>query len=183
MGILLKKESPLFTFKTSPVLCKQLKPGISIAINGVCLTVLGKGSDTFSAEVIPETLKRTMLSRLKKDDLVNLELPLTPNSLLSGHIVQGHVDGVGTLEKLSKEANSQILTISFPKDLGKYIVDKGSIAINGISLTIISVSRGILTVGIIPYTFKNTMIHQLKKNDLVNIEVDILAKYVERLLR
>lgn len=182
LGILTKKEGSKFTFKTPPTFCSQLHPGVSVAINGVCLTTVAKASDTFSTEVIPETLKKTMLGKLKKDGLVNLELPVTPKTFLSGHIVQGHIDGLGQVINITENENGKIIKLSYPNSLDKYLVEKGSIAINGISLTIISVSRGLLTIGIIPYTFNHTMMQQLEKNDLVNIEVDVLAKYVEKIL-
>lgn len=182
VGVLAKKEGALFTFKAPSTACKKLHQGTSIAINGVCLTVFKKSSDTFSVEMIPETISRTMLGTLQKDDLVNLELPLTTKDLLSGHIIQGHIDGVGKVMNIKKDQHGKILQVSSPKNLSRYMVAKGSIAINGISLTIMSVKRAKFTVGIIPHTFEHTMMHQLKTDDLVNIEVDILAKYVEKLL-
>lgn len=183
LGKLQKKENNLLVFKAPNSLIQKLDQGISIAVNGVCLTVLRKTKDSFSVEVMPETLNRTMFINLKKSDIVNLELPMTTQTYLSGHIVQGHVDGVGTVMSIANDKNSKILAISTAKALSKYIVKKGAIAINGISLTIISVKDSILTVGIIPYTRENTMIKNLKVGDLVNIEVDILAKYVEKLCR
>lgn len=181
LGKLQKKEDCIFTFKAPYSLGLKLDQGVSIAINGVCLTVLGQTADSFAVEVMPETIRRTMLGTLLKNDVVNLELPVTPKDLLSGHLVQGHVDGVGKVISITEDENGKIVKLSYLNSLDKYIVEKGSIAINGISLTVISVSSGILTLGIIPYTFKHTMMHQLKKNDMVNIEVDILAKYVEKL--
>lgn len=130
---------------------------------------------------MPETAKRTMLGRLKIGDLVNLELPVSLTQLLSGHLVHGHVDGVGTIKKIQKEGNSRLLTITISRDLNKYIVEKGSIAVNGISLTVINVGLD-FTVGIIPYTWQHTMLKQTKLGDSVNIEVDILAKYLEKIL-
>lgn len=187
LGVLIKRDGSLFIFKVlrsdlkGPTL-QELSGGTSIAINGVCLTVLAKSSDTFSVEIIPETINRTMLGSLRKDDLLNLELPITSNDLLSGHLVQGHIDGVGKVINIKKDQHGKILEVVFPKSLSRYMVEKGSIALNGISLTIISVKGEKLTVGVIPYTFEHTMMHKLKKKDLVNIEVDILAKYVEKLL-
>lgn len=178
-GSLIKKENSIYTFKTSPSLIKKLDTGTSIAIDGACLTVSKIPSkNSFAVEAMPETLKKTTLGTLKVDDIVNLELPATPSTFISGHIVQGHVDGVGTVTKIKGGGNSRILTISFPKDLKKYIVSKGSVAINGVSLTVIKSSNNSFTVGIIPYTWEHTMFHQLKASDQVNIEVDILAKYL-----
>lgn len=182
-GILEKRNGMLFTFKAPDSICKQMDKGASISINGVCLTVLGKPSKAaFYVEIMPETIKRTMLDNLKKNDLINLELPVAANDLLSGHIVQGHIDGIGKVINITKDKNSIVLVITFPKNLSRYIAEKGSITINGISLTVISVNERTLAVGIVPYTFKHTMIQNLKSEDLVNIEVDILAKYVEKLL-
>lgn len=183
MGKLRDKKESLYTFKTSRSFCRKLEKGVSIAVNGACLTVVGKiADDSFGIEVMPETASRTMLGKLKKDDPVNLELPVTPQTLLSGHIIQGHVDGLGKLTETAKNGNSHILKFSIPKGLSKYIVSKGSIAINGISLTVIDASKSYFTVGIIPYTWGNTILHVLKLGDLVNVEVDVLAKYVEKLL-
>lgn len=179
LGKLQKKEDNLFTFKASSSQCLRLDTGVSVAVNGVCLTVITKTADTFSVEVMPETLKKTTLGNLQPGALVNLELPVTPQTFLSGHFIQGHIDGKGKVVSLTKDRNSRIITISYPQMLGKYIAAKGSIAINGVSLTVIEVEKDFFTVGIIPYTWKNTMFHTLKKGDLVNIEVDILAKYVK----
>lgn len=170
-----QKNSHIFiSCKTLP----QLTKGQSIAVNGVCLTIIQLNAKSFTVEIMDETYRKTTLSSVKKGDLVNLELPLTPTSFLSGHIVQGHVDGVGTLKKITREGNSIILTVSYPKDLKKYIVNKGSIAINGVSLTVIEISNNHITLGIIPYTWKHTMFHTLKVSDQLNLEVDILAKYI-----
>lgn len=181
LGKLYKKDGAVFTFATDPGFCKKLKNGTSIAINGVCLTVSGKlSSHTFSVEVMPETLQKTMLGSLKTDNLVNLELPLTPTDFISGHIVQGHVDGLAKLIEINEQNNSHILKFQINPKLSKYIVEKGSISVNGISLTVIETAKLFFTVGIIPYTWRNTILHTIKKNDFVNIEVDILAKYIEK---
>lgn len=184
LGKLDKREKSLYTFKSSDSLVKKIGPGDSVAVNGVCLTVAGqKSKDTFSVELMPETLRKTMFCKLKVNDLVNLELPVKPSSMLSGHIVQGHIDGVGIIKKITPDKNSRLLTIAIPSRLAKYMVEKGSITVNGISLTVISADKSHFTVGIIPYTWRNTMLKQAKIGDLVNIEVDILAKYLEKLLR
>lgn len=156
--------------------------GTSIAINGVCLTISSKPtSRTFSVEAIPETLNKTMLGNLKADDLVNLELPLTPMDFISGHIVQGHVDGMAKLTGITERNNSHILKFHINHNLSSNIVEKGPISVNGIALTIIKTGKNFFTVGIIPYTWRSTMLNTIKKNDSVNIEIDILAKYVEKL--
>lgn len=176
-------KKSVFTFTAKSAFCKKISQGTSIAVNGVCLTALAKPTiNSFSVEIMPETAKKTTLGQLRKEDMVNLELPVTPQSLLSGHIVQGHIDGTAKLINTSIKGNSRILKFSISPDLSKYLADKGSVAINGISLTVIKAERNYFTVGIIPYTFKNTMLHTLEIGDLVNIEVDILAKYAERLL-
>lgn len=183
LGVVEKKEGFFFTFKSSPALLKQLHQGVSLAINGVCLTVLKKYQDNFAVEVMPETLNRTMLGSLEKDDYVNLELPATLNTFLSGHITLGHIDGTARLTGIIEKGNSRILKFKIDASLQKYIASKGSIAINGISLTVIESKKSFFTVGVIPYTWDNTMLHQLKTGDPVNIEADIIARYVERMLR
>lgn len=172
------------TFNTDRNFCKKIKKGTSIAINGVCLTALNKPTGNyFSVEVMPETLDKTMLGQLTKDDSVNLELPLTPQTYLSGHIIQGHVDGTSKLLDFKIRDNSRLLKFSTLPALARYIVPKGAVALNGISLTVIETEKDCFTVGIIPHTWNNTMLKTIKPGDFVNIEVDILAKYLERLLK
>lgn len=156
---------------------------MSIAVNGVCLTVFKKTNDSFSIEIIPETLDKTTLGNIKFGDMINLELPLTPQDFLSGHIIQGHVDTVGLVEKIKAKGNSKILTVKVNTNYSQFIVEKGSIAINGVSFTVISCRQTQFTIGIIPYTLINTNFKNLKAGDLVNIEVDIIAKYLKRLLK
>ncbi len=182
VGKLTKKEQALFTFQTDKAFCKIIENGTSVAINGICLTVCTKTSNTFSITVMPETVKKTMIGGLEVDNLVNLELPVTPETFLSGHIVQGHVDATGTIIKIEEQGNSKIVTIEIPEYLNKYIVEKGSIALNGISLTVIECTPLCFTVGIIPYTWEHTMLQQINVGDKVNIETDILAKYIEKLV-
>ena len=160
---------------------KQVKNGDSVAVNGVCLTVIDKRADLFQVEVMPETLKRTALGGLKSGDIVNLELAMKAADRFAGHIVQGHIDGVATVKSIKQKGNSRLFTFEVPKQLGRYIVEKGSIAVNGISLTVIDASNKTFTVGIIPYTWRHTMLSSAKVGDRVNIEVDILAKYLEKL--
>lgn len=173
-----------YTFSADSSFFKQVRGGSSVSVNGVCLTVISNPkSNRFTVEVMPETARKTMLVNLAIGDMVNLELPATYKTFLSGHIVQGHVDGVGTSIEIIKEENSRILTIGIDKELTSYIVEKGSISVNGISLTVISIGESYFTVGIIPYTWKHTMLYTIRIGDRVNIEVDIIAKYVEKLLR
>lgn len=180
VGKLEKKEKSVFTFSAPRGLMRKLKKGTSLAVNGCCLTVNNFSSELFSVEVMPETQKKTMFGSLQSGSMVNLELPVLASSFLSGHIVQGHIDGVGTVKRVEKEGNSRILTITVPKSIMHYIVAKGSIAINGISLTVISVNKNSFTVGITAYTWEHTMLHLGKIGDLVNIETDIVAKYIEK---
>lgn len=180
LGKLVGKKGSVFTFIANPAFCKKFGIGTSVAINGVCLTVFKTSKKSFSVEIMPETQSKTMLGHLKIGKPVNLELPLAPKDFLSGHIVQGHVDVAAKLEKITKEGNSHILKFSIPNNLSKYLVEKGSIAVNGISLTVIEAGEKFFTVGIIPFTWNNTMLKNIKPGDLVNIEVDILAKYIEK---
>lgn len=161
---------------------RNLKIGASVAVNGTCLTVTKlEKSGAFFADVMPETWQRTMLGSLKIGDAVNLELPLQASSRLDGHFVQGHVDGVAQLKKIASSADSRVLTFQSEKSITSYLVEKGSIAINGISLTVIDVRTNTFTVGIIPHTWTHTMLSEIQIGDRVNIEVDILAKYVKKL--
>lgn len=170
-----------FTFSTSSSFFKGFRKRGSVSVNGVCLTVIKPPKNNrFSAELMPETIKRSSFGNLKKGDLVNLELPVSVNSRFDGHIVQGHVDGVANLKFVKKQGNSRIMQFDIPRSLAKYIVEKGSISINGISLTVIDVIGNSFTVGIIPHTWGNTMLNKLNLGGKVNIEIDILAKYLEK---
>jgi riboflavin synthase len=162
----------------------DLTLGASIAVNGVCLTAVEIRADGFSADLAPETLERTNLSDLKPGDQVNLERPVTLQTRLSGHIVQGHVDGTGVLESLRELGDGNWeLRVRVPPDLDRFLVYKGSIAIDGISLTVASAQDGLVKVAIIPHTYEATNIATRKAGDRVNIECDILAKHVDRLLK
>lgn len=183
LGKISSKSENSLTIKTDKKLINSLSKGTSIAVNGICLTAVNLTDDSFSINYMPETEKKTNIKGLEKENLVNLELPATAESLLSGHIVQGHIDAVAKLEAITREGNSHILKFLLPKDLSKYIVKKGSIAVNGISLTVINVGDNFFTVGIIPYTWQKTMLHTIKLGDSFNIEVDILAKYLEKLMK
>jgi len=170
---------------TSPRLARQLNQGDSVSVSGVCLTAVTLDDNTFTADLSAETVARTSLSRLQPNALVNLELPLKSGQPMGGHIVQGHVDGVGTLTSLAKIPGGEdwLLRVSLPPELARYTVFKGSIAIEGISLTIAKLERNELEVAIIPHTFSATNLHALRPGDALNIEVDVLAKYAERLLQ
>jgi len=161
----------------------NLEQGASVAVNGICLTVTGFDAQSFDVEVMPETIERTNLKQANPGDAVNLEMPATPNSFLAGHIVQGHIDGTAKLESITDKGNSRILEFSAPEALVKYIVEKGSVAINGVSLTVISSDGKRFTVGIIPHTWTTTMFCNFKAGDLANIEVDVLAKYIDKLFK
>jgi riboflavin synthase len=158
--------------------------GASIAVNGVCLTVTGLRPDGFSADLAPETLERSNLGDLRAGSRVNLERPLSPSGRMNGHIVQGHVDGTGEFLSLdSLGEDNWWLRIRIPDELDPYLVYKGSIAIDGISLTVASIVSGVLSVTIIPHTFRNTTLGGYRPGARVNLECDILAKHVEKLLR
>lgn len=181
LGQFKDKKEAFFTFHAPVEFCKKINKGISVAVNGACLTVVNKTENFFSVEIMPETLQKTNLGKLKFGDSINLELPLTPQDFLSGHIIQGHVDAVTAIEEIKTEGNSKLLTVNITKKISKFIVEKGSIAINGVSLTVISCKQTNFTIGIIPYTLTYTNFKNLKVGDLVNIEVDILAKYLNKL--
>jgi riboflavin synthase len=183
LGKVKKKTNTDLQITASEDLLHKLENGTSIAVDGICLTVISKKTDSFSINFMPETAKKTNIQYFETDTLVNLELPATTDTLFSGHIVQGHVDGVTKIISIKPEGNSRIFTFSLPKELNKYLVEKGSIAVNGISLTVISVNETEFTVGIIPHTWTNTMLHTTKDGDVVNLEVDALAKYIEKLIQ
>ncbi len=158
----------------------SLAPGDSIAVNGVCLTAVGVGADGFEADVSPETLRVTTLGGLGEGTLVNLERPLRADGRLGGHFVQGHVDGVGRVAAIVAEADFHRIAISFPPSMAASIVPKGSIAVDGISLTVASLDAGSFDVQIIPYTWEETNLRAAAAGDAVNLECDIIGKYVAR---
>ncbi|HKL11989.1 MAG TPA: riboflavin synthase [Halanaerobiales bacterium] len=161
---------------------EDVSKGDSIAVNGVCLTVVDLNSNSFTVDVMPETVKSTNLDQLTKNSKVNLEKSLQPNSFMGGHIVSGHVDGVGILKSVKDEKNAKIFTFKITENISKYLVDKGSVALNGISLTIMDYSKENLIVSIIPETIKSTNLKYLNIGDEVNIETDIIGKYVNKFL-
>jgi riboflavin synthase len=163
---------------------KELKPGDSVAVSGVCLTALGIKSDSFSADLAPETWERTSFSRLHEKAVVNLELPMKADGRFGGHIVQGHVDGVGKFLGLDRIADSENwwLRIKLPPEIEKYTVYKGSVCIEGISLTVAKLDGNQCTVAIIPHTVEMTNLGSLRVGDPVNLEADLIAKYVEKMM-
>lgn len=156
--------------------------GASIAVNGVCLTVRQHDKGSFTAELSRETLDRTSLKELGPGSIVNLERPMRADGRFGGHMVQGHVDGVGRIQEFSRDGDNWNLQIEFPSPAIRYIVEKGSIAVDGISLTVAAVKPSVLDIAIIPHTFENTNLKRAAAGDTVNLEFDIIAKYVERML-
>jgi len=183
-SIALETDSAVITFDSVPF-ADQLNIGDSVSVNGTCLTVTKLGSDSFSVDVMTQTLKLTSLQNLTQGDAVNLERAALVSSRLGGHIVQGHIDGTGSIAKLAPGEKWLQMDIQFPAELMKYVVPQGSICIDGVSLTVGSVADDLnqITVWLIPETLAKTNLSAKKLNDLVNIEVDVLAKYVERLTK
>jgi riboflavin synthase len=163
---------------------KQVKAGDSIAVSGVCLTAVNIKPSKFCADLAPETWERTSFSRMQEGALVNLELPMKADGRFGGHIVQGHVDGVGKLIALARIEDSENwwLRIELPRDVEKYTVYKGSVCIEGISLTVAKLEGRVCTVAIIPHTVEMTNLNSLKPGDPVNLEADLIAKYVEKMM-
>ncbi|MEU1533068.1 riboflavin synthase [Streptomyces fagopyri] len=165
-----------------PVVTQGAQHGDSIAVNGVCLTVVDHEGDEFTADVMAETLKRSSLGALTVGSRVNLERPMAVGDRLGGHIVQGHVDGTGTVLGREPSEHWEIVKISLPADLTRYVVEKGSITVDGISLTVVDAGADHFTVSLIPTTLDLTTLGRKQPGDPVNLEVDVIAKYVERLL-
>jgi riboflavin synthase len=177
-------ESAVFTFNSVPF-ADQLQVGDSVSVNGTCLTVINHDGDSFSVDVMTQTLKLTSLQTLQTGDAVNLERAALVSSRLGGHIVQGHIDGTGSIALLQPGEKWLQMDINFPSELMKYVVPQGSICIDGVSLTVGSVADDLnqITVWLIPETLAKTNLSAKQLGDLVNIEVDVLAKYVERLTK
>ncbi len=154
----------------------------SIAVNGCCLTVVARDGETFAADLSGETLRRTSFGEMKPGARVNLEPPMRAGDEFGGHFVQGHVDGVGRVASLKPEGENWWLSVRVPDELARYVAMKGSIALDGISFTIAGWRNGVVDIAVIPYTYEATSVRHLRLGDAVNIEVDCLAKYVERLL-
>jgi riboflavin synthase len=169
---------------SSAKLAQELKQGDSISVSGVCLTAVDISKNLFTCDLAQETWLRTSFSRLKPNAQVNLELPMRANGRFDGHVVQGHVDGIGTVTSFEKvsDGNDYVLQITVPSELTRYIVAKGSLAIEGISLTVAAVDATNVRVAIIPHTVEVTNLQSLKPGDPVNLEVDVIAKYVEKMI-
>jgi riboflavin synthase len=156
--------------------------GDSIAVNGCCLTVAERDGDTWTADVMQETLDKTSLAGVQPGDRVNLERAVTPTTRLGGHIVQGHVDGVGTIASRTPSEHWEVVDVTMPTDLARYLVDKGSVTVDGVSLTVVEARDDGFSVSLIPETLARTTLGTRRPGDRVNLEVDILAKHVEKLL-
>jgi riboflavin synthase len=180
VAVAVHEESARLTI-SSPVV-EGSAPGDSIAVSGVCLTVTEIDHDTFTADVMQETLSRSSLARLTVNDRVNLERAATLATRLGGHVVQGHVDAVGRVTRRDPGDAWEVVTVEVPADLARYIVEKGSIALDGVSLTVASIDDCVLTVSLIPETLRRTTLGVVAAGGPVNVEVDVLAKHVEKLL-
>lgn len=161
---------------------EDLQIGDSVAVNGVCLTVTSFNNKSFEADVSPETFNVTSLRNLKIGDSVNLERAMPANGRFGGHIVSGHIDGFGKIKSIVNDKTFYNFEIEIDDKESKYVVKKGSIAVNGISLTVAEIKNNLVSIAVIPHTYKNTNLHCLKSGDFVNIESDIMAKYVEKFL-
>jgi len=168
--------------RVTTALAGDLRDGDSVAVNGVCLTAVGADRDGFGADVMHETLRRSSLAEVAPGARVNLELPLRADERLGGHVVQGHVDGLGAIRAVRAEGFARVVTIEADPALLRYVVEKGSIAVDGVSLTVASVDGDAFSVSLIPETLERTTLGAAGPGAPVNLEVDILAKYVEKLL-
>jgi riboflavin synthase len=164
-------------------IAKHLKRGGSVAVNGACLTVVKKQGPIFYADVVPETQRRTNLGALRKGDEVNLELPLTATATLDGHLVQGHVDATAEVRSVQQTRSGKEVTIELPAQISRFVAEKGSIAVDGVSLTVAGVDKATFTVALIPHTLEATIARHYKRGSTVNLEADIIARYVARNLR
>ena len=174
-------HSSVLTIRAQQIL-SGTRQGDSIAVNGVCLTVTSLGNSSFTADVMHETLNRSSLGRLTQGSPVNLERAMAADGRFGGHIVSGHIDGTGTITDIRKDDNAIWYTVCAPEKLMRYIIEKGSIAIDGISLTVASVTKTSFRVSVIPHTASHTTLSGKKNGDIVNLENDCIGKYVERLL-
>ena len=177
-----KSASAGFRLRVATALAVKMNPGDSVAVSGVCLTVVSADSTGFHADVSPETARVSSLGTLRRGSLVNLERPLRADARLGGHFVQGHVDATGTIEDLRADGESYWMTVKYPPAIGSLLVRKGSIAVDGISLTLAGVGEKLFDVQVIPFTWTETNLHSVKTGDPVNLECDILGKYVARFL-
>jgi riboflavin synthase len=164
-------------------IARHLKVGGSVAVNGCCLTVVRKQGPVFFADVVPETLRRTNLGALKVGDQVNLELPLTASSTLDGHLVQGHIDATAAVRSVQQASPGREVTFELPAAISRYVAEKGSIAVDGVSLTVASVDKATFSVALIPHTLSATIAGGYRRGTKVNLEADLIARYVARNLR
>ena len=176
----LKPTAAGFRLRLTTGIAPALTPGESLAVNGVCLTVVSSGPDGVHMDVSPETVRVSALGSLKRGSLVNLERPLRAEARVGGHFVQGHVDATGTIEEIRRDGDSWWMTVKFPPSHAALIVRKGSIAVDGISLTVAGVDDKRFDVQVIPFTWKHTTLRTVKVNDAVNLEFDLIGKYVLR---
>ena len=160
---------------------RKLEPGGSISVNGVCLTITSFNTEVFSVDIMPETVERTNLGLLSTGDKVNLELPLSMGGQLGGHLVQGHVDATGRVTSVSGQGEARIVMFEAPLEVMRYIVEKGFIAVDGVSLTVVTKDTSSFQVSVVDYTWRHTVLGDRQVGDPVNLEVDIIAKYVEQL--
>ncbi len=167
---------------TADRVASDLEVGSSVAVNGVCLTAVAAGAGQFEVDVVPETIMRSNLSDLAVGSTVNLERPLPAAGRFNGHIVQGHVDGVGEVLEVFPEGEGRRMRLAVPPPLRRYVVEKGSLAVDGVSLTVAMVGEGSAEVALIPHTLRVTVLGERSPGDRVNLEVDVIAKYVERLM-
>jgi riboflavin synthase len=164
-------------------LAAELSPGDSVAVNGVCLTAAESDGQGFVADVMSETLRRSSLGPVGQGDLVNLELPVRAGDRLGGHVVQGHVDGTGTVDAVEPDGLARVVRVAAPPELLRYVVEKGSIAVDGVSLTVVEVDGEGFSVSLVRETLERTTLGALRPGRTVNLEVDVLAKYVEKLVQ
>lgn len=177
-----KDKGVLLTIGIRKIDAGELDLGESVAVNGICLTVVSAGDGSFSVDASHETLSRTNLSGLRAGSGVNLERSLRVGDRMGGHIVTGHVDGVGVVQSIAPVGESKVFSFSIPASLAKYVVEKGSVAVDGVSLTVNSVKDTEFSVNIIPYTLRETTFSEFRRGRQVNIECDIIGKYVEKML-
>lgn len=180
-SIVTNAEGKLFGIK-APALIKEIAIDDSVCVNGACQTVVKVKGDIFYVQAVHVTLEKTTFGTLRPGNPVNLELSLRPMDRLGGHFVSGHVNGTGQIAKIVSQGKNYLISVKYPKDMEKYMIAEGSIAIEGISLTIAYLKKGELTVSIIPHTYEKTTLGSKKVGDKVNLEVDLLAKYIEKLL-
>lgn len=181
-GIRKKAKDAVFVISTSKIKLDELEHGESISVNGTCLTVISLSKLAFEVKASHETLKRTNLSRIRVGSRVNLERAVRVGDRLGGHIVNGHVDGIGRITSIEQKGESREIWVTLKPELSRYVVEKGSIAVDGVSLTVNRVDGDKFSVNIIPYTLEATIFGESKPGDLVNIECDIIGKYVEKFM-